>query len=116
MSQQPDVFQTVASRPPPRPVGGLLPWIQRNLLDGWTNVLITVLLIALLALAVPPIVQWGLLNAVFGPDNAACRAAAAGQDGPVGDDDGLGAALASRDGDGDRQGQAAKGQGGCDQG
>ena len=77
MSQQPYVFQTVASRPPPRPVGGLLPWIQRNLLDGWTNVLITLLVLTLLALAVPPMVQWGLLNAVFGPDNAACRAAAA---------------------------------------
>ena len=73
MPQQPYVFQTVASRPPPRPVGGLLPWVKRNLLDGWTNVLITLLLIALLVLALPPIVQWGVLNAVFGPDNAACR-------------------------------------------
>jgi len=75
MSSQPFVFEPIASRAPPRPVGGLLPWLRRNLFDGWTNILTTLLLLLLLALALPPMFQWGLMHAVFGADNAACRAA-----------------------------------------
>lgn len=75
MSSQPLVFEPIASRAPPRPVGGPLSWLQRNLFDGWTNILTTLLLLMLLALALPPVFQWGLMHAVFGADNAACRAA-----------------------------------------
>ncbi len=64
------------SRAPPVPVGGALPWLRRNLFDGWANTLATVLVLGALAWALPPIVRWALVNAVFGADNAACRAVA----------------------------------------
>ncbi|MFZ2652494.1 MAG: amino acid ABC transporter permease [Burkholderiaceae bacterium] len=67
---------SLVSRPPPSPVGGALPWIRRNLFDGWTNTLATVVVVLLLAWAVPPMIQWGLIRAVFGADNDACRAIA----------------------------------------
>lgn len=76
MSNSSHVFTPVASRPPPRPVVGVVAWMRSNLFDGWFNTLITLTLIFLLALALPPTIQWSIFNAVFGADNAACRAAA----------------------------------------
>jgi general L-amino acid transport system permease protein len=69
-------FVPVASRPPPVPVGGVAQWLKRNLFDGWRNTLATLVVIGLLAWFIPPLLRWGLFNAVFAPDNAACRAAA----------------------------------------
>ncbi|MBU3740283.1 MAG: amino acid ABC transporter permease [Rhodoferax sp.] len=66
----------VASRPPPRRTEGVLPWLHRNLFDGWFNTLITLILLTLLVLALPPVYRWGIVNAVFGADNNACRAVA----------------------------------------
>jgi general L-amino acid transport system permease protein len=65
----------IASRPPPVPVGGALQWLKLNLFDGWRNITATLVVIGLLAWLLPPMLQWGLINAVFAPDNAACRAA-----------------------------------------
>jgi general L-amino acid transport system permease protein len=55
---------------------GVLSWLKSNLFDGWFNTLTTLALLALLAWALPPIVRWSVVDAVFGPDNTACRAAA----------------------------------------
>jgi general L-amino acid transport system permease protein len=63
----------IASRPPPTPVGGAMQWLKRNLFDGWANTAATLVVLALLALAIPPMLQWSVFNAVFAPDNAACR-------------------------------------------
>jgi general L-amino acid transport system permease protein len=68
-------FTPVASRPPPRPETGLVHWLKKNLFDGWNNTLTTLLVLAVLALALPPMFNWGIYNAVYGADNAACRAA-----------------------------------------
>ncbi len=68
-------FVPVARRPPPHPVGGVLPWIRHSLFDGWANTLTTLVVLAVLLWAVPPMLRWGVLNAVFGADNDACRAA-----------------------------------------
>jgi len=68
-------FTPIASRPPPRVQVGLLPWLQRRLFDGPLNTLLTLALVAALALVLPPLLTWGVVHAVFGADNAACRAA-----------------------------------------
>ena len=70
------VFTPIPARAPPVPTEGMVPWLKRNLFDGWANSLATVVTLALLALLVPPLFNWGVLHAVFAPDNAACRAAA----------------------------------------
>jgi general L-amino acid transport system permease protein len=69
-------FQPVPSRPPPVAGGGVAHWLKHNLFDGWLNTLATLLVLAALAWALPPMFRWGVVNAVFGADNAACRAAA----------------------------------------
>ena len=56
--------------------GGVLLWLKHNLFDGWTNTFATLLVLGVSAWALPPMIQWGLVNAVFGADNAACRAVA----------------------------------------
>jgi general L-amino acid transport system permease protein len=68
------VFIEKASRPPPHHVQGVVAWVRRNLFDGWVNSGVTLGLIALAALLLPGAVQWALVDAVFAPDNAACRA------------------------------------------
>ena len=69
-------FEPIASRSPPRAARGLAAWLRSNLFDGWRNTLATLVVLALLALVLPHLLQWALVNAVFRPDNAACRAAA----------------------------------------
>jgi general L-amino acid transport system permease protein len=76
MASSDAVFVPVASRPPPMQVRGVLPWVRRNLFDGWANTLATLIVLGLLVWALPPVVRWGLINAVFGADNAACRSLA----------------------------------------
>ena len=76
MSSTDATFSPITSRPPPVAVGGVLPWLKRNLFDGWANTLATLVVLAVLVWALPPMIRWGLLNAVFGADNAACRAVA----------------------------------------
>jgi len=70
-----DTFQPIASRPPPSSQLGPWAWARRNLFDGWASTLLTLAVIALAALAIPPLFGWSVLHAVTSPDNAACRAA-----------------------------------------
>jgi len=69
------VFAPIDSRPPPVAAQGTLAWIRRNFFDGWLNTLATLVTAAMLLWLVPPFFGWSVLNAVFAPDNAACRAA-----------------------------------------
>jgi general L-amino acid transport system permease protein len=69
------VFAPIESRPPPMAAQGALGWIQRNFFDGWANSLATIVTVLVLLWLVPPLFGWSVLNAVFAPDNAACRAA-----------------------------------------
>ncbi len=69
------VFTPVASRPPPRRQLGALAWLHRRLFDGPLNTALTLILVALLALLLPPLFSWAILHAVYGADNDACRAA-----------------------------------------
>ena len=70
-----DSFVPIAPRPPPGLRIGPLAWLQRSFFDGGPNTLLTLAVIALLALAVPPLFNWAVWYAVATPDNAACRAA-----------------------------------------
>ena len=68
-----DGFVPIASRAPPRSQIGVLAGLQRNFFNGPLNTALTIAVLALLALALPPLLSWAVLNAVFAPDNAACR-------------------------------------------
>ena len=76
MSADPATFQLIASRPAPGSRRGIVELLRRNLFDGWGNTLATLLVLAVLAWLLPPLLRWGVVEAVFRPDNAACRAAA----------------------------------------
>jgi general L-amino acid transport system permease protein len=62
------------ARPPPARSGGAAGWIRANLLGSPWSVLATLLALALLARAVPPLLRWLVLDAVWRADYEACRA------------------------------------------
>lgn len=69
------VFKPVAARPPPRAHIGPAAWLRRHLFNSPLNSALTLVVLAALALALPPLLNWAVLQAVVAPDNAACRAA-----------------------------------------
>ncbi|KQT86881.1 amino acid ABC transporter permease [Methylobacterium sp. Leaf466] len=73
----------VPPRPrPPRP-GGAFGWLRENLLSGWGNALTTLVILALLAWLVPPVLRFLVVDAVWtGTSGEACRPEVAGR--PVG--------------------------------
>jgi general L-amino acid transport system permease protein len=68
-------FAPIPARAPPVATQGILAWLRRNLFDGVGNSIATVVTLLVLAWLLPPLINWGVVNAVFAPDNAACRAA-----------------------------------------
>jgi general L-amino acid transport system permease protein len=68
-------FEPIAARRPPVNETGLMAWIQRGFFDGPVNSLLTVLFVAMLVWAIPPIFNWTIWYAIPNADNAACRAA-----------------------------------------
>jgi len=59
--------------PPPRSVG-VLGWLRANLFNSVFNSILTLLAVGLLALAVPPIIRWGLIDAIWSaPNGQACH-------------------------------------------
>ncbi len=60
---------------PPITSSGPIAWIKDNLFGTLSNSIITVVMLALLAMIIPPIIDWAFVNAVWVADNAACRAA-----------------------------------------
>jgi general L-amino acid transport system permease protein len=68
-------FEPIAARRPPTNETGAMAWVQRSFFDGPFNTFLTVLFLALLAWAIPPIFNWTVWYAVADADNAACRAA-----------------------------------------
>jgi general L-amino acid transport system permease protein len=61
----------------PAPAGAQGGWVRarRAFFDGWWNTLLTLVVLALAVLTLPPLFGWSLGHAVFTADNAACRAA-----------------------------------------
>ena len=72
----PAVFTPIAARLPPSNAIGAWPWLRRHFFDSATNSFLTLLVLALLLFALPPLFNWAVLHAVVQADNAACRAAA----------------------------------------
>lgn len=63
----------LAAEPPPRGERGAGAWIRRNLLATPKDVILTILALALIAWAVPHLVNWLFIQAVwFGPDRTFC--------------------------------------------
>jgi general L-amino acid transport system permease protein len=49
-------------------------WLRENLFAGWASTLFTVLVLLILFKALPPLIDWAFLDAVWQPDSKACRA------------------------------------------
>jgi general L-amino acid transport system permease protein len=49
-------------------------WAKENLFSGWGNTIATLLVLLLLVKAIPPLIDWAFLDAVWRPDAKACRA------------------------------------------
>ena len=66
-----------AAQPPRRAAASPLAWLRANLFSTWTNSLMTLAIAYGLWHALPPLVDWALLKAVWlAPDSKACRAVA----------------------------------------
>ena len=64
---------TIAPRPPPAEMTGALAWLRANLLSTPFNIALTVLIVLLLVWAIPEIVRFLLIDAVWsGSDRDAC--------------------------------------------
>ena len=59
--------------PPPRSIGAL-GWLRANLFNSVFNSILTLLAVALIALTVPPIIRWALIDAIWSaPNGQACH-------------------------------------------
>ncbi|RDI59959.1 amino acid ABC transporter permease [Microvirga subterranea] len=75
--------QQVEALPPPNLARGPIAWIRENLFSGPFNTILTLVVLYLLYVIIPPIVDFVFVNAVWtGTDRDACRAETAGH--PVG--------------------------------
>jgi general L-amino acid transport system permease protein len=65
---------TIAARPAPAAMTGALGWLRTNLLSSPFNIALTILIVLLLAWAIPELVKFLLIDAVWtGRDRDACR-------------------------------------------
>src|SRR5215831_15296763 len=75
-----DVTQELplAVEPPPPATAGLFGWLRANLFSSVLKSVLTVLAVALLAVTVPPVIRWALVDAVWSaPNSRACHGAGA---------------------------------------
>jgi general L-amino acid transport system permease protein len=71
--------EVAAAEPPPRRVFGPLGWIQRNLFASIGDAILTIVGIAIVLLAVPPLLDWAFVSAVWdGLDRSVCVSPEAG--------------------------------------
>jgi len=70
-----DGFVPIAPRPPPNRQAGVPAWLRRHLFDGWWSTLLTLAIVALAMVALPPLLDWAVFQSVTRADNVACRAA-----------------------------------------
>src|SRR5271169_895493 len=68
----------LAADSPPPAAAGLFGWLRANLFSSVSNTILTVVAAALLAVTVPPVIRWALVDAVWSaPNSRACRGAGA---------------------------------------
>ena len=71
----------VEALPPPNLARGPIAWIRKNLFSGLFNTLLTLVVIYLLYVSVPPLLRFLIIDAVWtGTDRAACRADTGGSE------------------------------------
>ena len=70
-----DGFVVIAAGPRPRSRIGAIEFLQRNFFKGWQGTGLTLLVMAVLAWVVPPLLGWAVWHAIPQADNEACRAA-----------------------------------------
>jgi general L-amino acid transport system permease protein len=64
----------VVAKAPPRSTTGAIAWLRANLFNGVFNSILTLLALGLIAVTVPPIVRWGLIDAIWSaPNGQACH-------------------------------------------
>ena len=64
----------VAGQAPPRQSAGVLGWLRANLFSSVFNSILTLLAVAVIAVAVPPVIRWALIDAVWSaPNGQACH-------------------------------------------
>ena len=70
-----DGFVAIENRPPPRTQPGFVLWLRQNFFGGMGSAVLTLAVLLMLAVVLPPLWNWGVWHAIAGADNAACRAA-----------------------------------------
>jgi general L-amino acid transport system permease protein len=72
-------LQMEEEAPPPESSTGAIAWLRRNLFSTWANALLTVIVLWILWEALPPLIDFALINAVWtGENREACTTAAQG--------------------------------------
>ena len=63
-----------ATQAPPASSTGVLGWLRANLFNGVPSTILTLIAAALIALAVPPVLRWALVDAIWSaPNGQACH-------------------------------------------
>jgi general L-amino acid transport system permease protein len=69
------IFKPSPSLPPPINSVGAVAWVRQNLLSSPLNVFLTLFSAYILYLLVPPVIQWGIIDATWtGSSSQACKA------------------------------------------
>ena len=64
---------SVAAQAPPRRSMGIGGWLRANLFNSVFNSILTLLAVGLIALTVPALVRWAVIDAIWSaPDGKAC--------------------------------------------
>ena len=71
-----ELFTPIPSRAAPQRMTRTIAWLRRNLFADWISTIATIVIVALFAWALPDIIEWALVKAVWRPDNETCREAA----------------------------------------
>ncbi|NDV18740.1 ABC transporter permease subunit [Pseudodesulfovibrio sp. JC047] len=66
------LFTPTPPAPAPIAATGVIHWLRKNLFSSWTNSILTICCLALLAKCIPPLLSWALIDAVWSGDPAMC--------------------------------------------
>ena len=60
---------------PPRTHVGIIGWLRTNLFSTWYNSLLTVVILYVLWLTIPPFIRWALIDSLWTSTGEECQAA-----------------------------------------
>jgi len=73
-----NTFVPLPDQPPPPASVGAIGWMRNNLFSGWVNSILTVIAVYLLAVTLPPLIDWLFISADwFGTTREACNSGGA---------------------------------------